>query len=502
MSRDQGPLPHDRDLVGRIHDLVTRIQSPTATAGDRAALDELVRDSSEARRVFREYMNDTALLRWQCAGSPSDVARELAEIAPDLKRRASGRRGVGAIAGLVLVGLMAAFLAAVWRGSDEKAPAIAAGPRAPAATGVATVTRVHGVHWESAAVVWPELSRLRIGDVLRFEAGEVSLVFDSGVEVSIRGPADFEVRATDRAFSRLGLITARVGRDGSGFTIETPVATVVDLGTEFVVGVSPSGSTDVAVFSGLVDLSIGAGSPTVPGPRRVTQGEALRIDESGRLDRIVSIASDRFPDARAARPPSGDPLILDVRDNRAIGHTSKFYRVARGGLREDALAYVDRAHEWNGVNARGLPPFLVGAEYVMPYNDDKFLVDLEVGVELARPAAIFVFLSDAMPVPDWLSRDFFDTGEKIGLDEGRNRHVPSRRSGIGPGKSIDTIFSVWRRDVREASTVMLGAPVQPEDVAGFNMYGIAAVPLDDPSLPPTKPARQHHGEGSGGQKPD
>lgn len=488
MSGDQGPLPLDRDLVGRIHDLVVRIQSATATAGDRAALDELVRDSSQARRTFRDYMNDTALLRWHNSGSPSDVARDLSEIAPGCERRALGRRGVGALAGMVLVGLMAAFLSAAFlpaarRGSDGEAPAVATGPRAPAATGVATVTRVDGVRWDSAAVVWPELSRLTVGDVLRFEAGEVSLVFDSGVEVTIRGPADFEVRATDRAFSRLGLITARVGRDGSGFTIETPVATVVDLGTEFVVGVSPSGSTDVAVFSGLVDLSIGAGQPTVPGPRRVTQGEALRIDESGRLDRIVSIASDRFPDARAARPPSVDPLILDVRDNRALGHTSKFYRVVRGGLREDALAYVDRNHEWNGVDARGLPPFLVGAEYVMPYNDDKFLVDLEVDIELARPAAIFVFLSDAMPVPDWLRRDFFDTGEKIGLDEARNRHVPSRRSGSGPGKSIDTVFSVWRRNVGEASTVTLGAPVQPEGVTGFNMYGIAAVPLVDPSLP-------------------
>lgn len=283
-------------------------------------------------------MNDTALLRWQNSGSPSDVARELAEIAPGFERRAWGRRGVGVFAGLVLVGLMAEFLSAVWHGSDGGAPAIATKPPAPAATGIATVTRVVGVQWEPAAVVWPELSRLTIGDVLRFEAGEVSLVYDSGVEVSIRGTADFEVRATDRAFSRLGLITARVGRDGSGFTIETPVATVVDLSTEFVV---------------------------------------------------------------------------------------------------------------------------------------------------ARPAAIFVFLSDAMPVPDWLRRHFFDTGERFGLDEGRNRHVPSRRSGIAPGKSIDTVFSVWRRDVDEAATVTFGAPVQPEGVTGFNMYGIAAVPLVDSSLPAT-----------------
>ena len=484
MSGEQRPRPLDRDLVGRIHDLVVRIQSATATSDDRAALDELVRDSSEARRIFRDYMNDTALLRWQSAGSPSDVARELAEGSPVFERRASRRLALAAMAGLVVIGLVAAFLSPIWRRADEISPAVATSPRAQASTGVATVTRVHGVHWKSAAVVWPELSRLRIGDVLRFEAGEVSLVFDSGVEVSIRGPAEFEVRATDRAFSRLGLITARVGRDGSGFTIETPVATVVDLGTEFVVGVSPSGSTDVAVFSGLVDLSIGAGRQTVTEPRRVTQGEALRIDESGRLDRIVSIASDRFPDARAVRPPVVDPLILDVRDNRAIGHTSKFYRVARGGLHEDALAYVDRNHEWNGVDARGLPSFLVGAEYVMPYNDDKFAVDLEVDVDLARPAAIFIFLSDSMPVPDWLRRDFLYTGEKIGLDEGRNRYVRTRTSGVGPGKSIDTVFSVWRRDVREASTITLGAPAQPEGVAGFNMYGIAAVPLTEPSTPP------------------
>jgi len=95
--------------------------------------------------------------------------------------------------------------------------------------GVATITRLARVRWTSGTRGWRELSRVGPGDILRFDNGEVEVVFDHGVEVVIRGPAHFEVRAPDRAYSSLGRIAARVGKDGEGFTIETPVATVNNL---------------------------------------------------------------------------------------------------------------------------------------------------------------------------------------------------------------------------------------------------------------------------------
>ena len=78
-------------------------------------------------------------------------------------------------------------------------------------------------------------------------------------------------------------------------------------------------------------------------------------------------------------------MITAVSDNVRSLETAKYYRVIPDGFREDCRAYVDRLHEWNGVDERGLPPFLVGGDYVMTFNDDKITTEIEIAVS-ARPA--------------------------------------------------------------------------------------------------------------------
>lgn len=464
--------PHD-ELFVTIHELVSRVIAGEATEAERDELNRLVLESAEARRMFIAYMDETAMLRWRCAAPANDMLVDLGT-APRPARRAwlAGAAALVALAGAVMIlGWQSGVFSPTW-------------PRPAAAKpeGVATLTRTSGVTWSGGARKWTELRRLGQGDVLRFDSGEVELVFDVGVEVVIRGPADFEVRTVDRAFSRLGKITARVGKDGEGFTIETPVAKVIDLGTEFAVEISPSGSTDVAVFRGLVDLAVNGTetNPTKAVPRRLGQGEAMRVDSDGTLDRVMTIASDRFPESAGRRSPigGGAPILTDVRDNSPAGRINKFYRIVRGGLHEDALAYVDRNHEWNGMDSGGMPAFLNGIEYIMPFNDDKFADSIELLVDVSRPSLLYVFMSDTVPVPDWLRRDFVDTGFDIGLDTGRNRYLPRARTEKGAGQSIDTVFSVWSREIPEPATVRLGSVQPPSDLVGFNMYGIAAAPLE------------------------
>ena len=63
-----------------------------------------------------------------------------------------------------------------------------------------------------------------------------------------------------------------------------------------------------------------------------------------------------------------------------------------------------------------------------------------------------MLFDDRVPPPEWLKRDFVDTSWDIGSDEG----YPDRDIGTssGEGKSIDHVFSVWRRDVTEPTTVV------------------------------------------------
>jgi hypothetical protein len=202
------------------------------------------------------------------------------------------------------------------------------------------------------------------------------------------------------------------------------------------------------------------------------------VAANGSLDRVRSIPSDRFPTpASDATQTSGTvPVIADVYDNTEA-KSRKFYHIVRSGLHEDVPAFVDRDHQWNGVDEAGLPAFLRGMEYVMPYNDDKFIEQLEVAVELNAPAVLYVFLSNDMLIPEWLTRDFVNTGFDIGLDEAASRNRPKRTTARGPGNSIDTVFSVWRREIPEATTVSLGAIAGQRRGRGYNMYGIAAAPL-------------------------
>jgi hypothetical protein len=149
-------------------------------------------------------------------------------------------------------------------------------------------------------------------------------------------------------------------------------------------------------------------------------------------------------------------------------------------LEDDCLAFVDRNHQWNALNTKGLPPFLFGADYIMPFNDDKFVRGLELKVRLLRPATLYVFLDNNMAVPTWLRNDFTDTGIDIGLDCSKTEWHKVHSLGIGSGRSIDFPFSVWKRDVKKAGTVTLGGIEQPPAVRsqGFNMYGIAAKALE------------------------
>jgi hypothetical protein len=170
------------------------------------------------------------------------------------------------------------------------------------------------------------------------------------------------------------------------------------------------------------------------------------------------------------------PVIGDVRDNIRKADSIKSYQIVRGGLDDDVLAFVDRNHQWNGVESNGLPRFLLGADYIMPFNDDKFVRGLELKVGLLRPAMLYVFLDNNMAVPGWLRDGFTDTGVDIGLDCSKTEWHKDHALSLGPGQSIDFRFSIWKRDIKEAGTVTLGGLEPPEFRSqGFNMYGIAAV---------------------------
>lgn len=321
------------------------------------------------------------------------------------------------------------------------------------------------------------LPLLGIG-VVQLESGAVRMRIQEVGYLVAEGPAEFELVSPMRLRIDRGRLKVRVTEEpGHGFVVETPHGEVTDLGTEFGVDVSDINSTELVVFEGAVDLRMPGVANVPPSVQRLTGGDGVRFSRDGRINRIISINTgygEKFlrpldPSKQATRP-----VISNVTDSLRTKQTMRFYEIVHGGLAEDSLAYVDRPYEWNGLTSEGMPEFLIGADYVKTFNDDKFRKSVEVTVELGQAADLYLFWDDRMPIPKWLKRDFTDTGLEIGLDEKPTKHNGFRKHplGVGPGADVDYVYSIWRRRVKSAGKVQLAYRLRDKTVG---MFGIAAV---------------------------
>lgn len=470
--------PDDYDRLYELLDASLRGET-TATLSDELAT--LLRSSAEARRRYLDYVDDTVTLVWRGTQSGREPAPLAVPAPPVLARPRVWRRRLAArvAAGLAAAAACLALIGPWWVVRQQRNGAPADRDFAMLPSGVATLVRATNARWRPADPTPADFARLKVGNRIELDAGQVELLFDSGVELVARAPCRIEISSDNSIIAERGAIFARVGEAGHGFAVQTPITRLIDLGTEFGVEIDEGGQTDVAVFTGIVD--VGGGDQTSAKTERLFQGEALRVSDGGATERLTAFEDLKFPTPGASAAGTiRPPVIAEVRDNIADGHVKKAYRIVRRGLWEDSLAFVDRQHEWNGVDERGLPRALLGGEYVMPFNDDKFFDELRVEVDVARPATVYVLISDTVPEPSWLIDGFDDTGWSIGLDEGPFEWRPGQTTEKGPGQSIETVFSVWKRVVTGPETLKLGGVNKhPRIHEGYNMYGIVAVPLVD-----------------------
>jgi hypothetical protein len=325
---------------------------------------------------------------------------------------------------------------------------------------------------------------------VRLDSGTARLSLPNVGYVIVEGPAEFTVLEPKRARLNKGRIKMRVTQpSGRGFVVETPDGDVTDLGTEFGLDVADGRETGLVVFEGAVDLRVAEARATEPARiERFVGGEGAVFNKEGRLDRIVSVVTGNqatFQLPTNADDSQNERIIASVADNFRRADTKKFYEIVPGGLREDALAYADRKHQWNGIQSDGIPTYLVGAEYVKTFNEDLATANRKIYLTLARPAKLYLFFDVRGETPEWLRRDFRNTGDRIGLDAAPNNmpQYRNRDQQIGAGNSVDEQFAVWEQVVETPGTVVLESnPVAPADHSRA-MYGIAAVAIEPEERP-------------------
>ena len=137
-----------------------------------------------------------------------------------------------------------------------------------------------------------ETMQLEKGRQLHLEKGLLQITYDTGAVVLIAGPATYKIESNNSGSLGLGKLTAQVGTiEAEGFTINTPNARFVDLGTEFGVKVDDKNREEAHVFIGRVNAETksAGGGWNVPVPLRqgqafVWKGEQYTVQAARRTD--------------------------------------------------------------------------------------------------------------------------------------------------------------------------------------------------------------------------
>jgi hypothetical protein len=496
--------------ASRLRHLLSEHFNESLDPRGQAELNDMLSLFPAAREMYWQYVEVHASLNfkfrgesddWNAATIPAHVAMDQPNPVGIQNRARAGMPSwapYGMAAAVLLVALGAIFISASFfqehrREADARLADQTHGRlESQARESVLGTLRplVEASHWSFGKPGEPNRTSFLAGDTLWLDSGAVELVLTNKTTAKLEAPAIVQMLSLERARVLKGRITVDVAKGAEGFTVETTSAEVVDLGTVFSVDVDDA-ATDVIVFEGKVDLKYAKQPGKVVSPeqstlevRRMNMGEAIRVQNDGTLSRIVHVLQTDFRKQRT-------PVISAVRDNIHREGMSYFYEIVPGGMNEDAPAFADRLHQWNGVDVDGMPDYLLGGDYVKTFNDDKVVDELEITLTLERPSLVYILIDTRTPPPPWLTAAFEDTGGVVGVDQ--KSDAPAEGSELskyhlanGSGKSVDFIHSVWRREVREPGEIVLGAnglllgeTKEAGIAAGLNMYGIVVVPITE-----------------------
>ncbi|MEN6451633.1 MAG: LamG-like jellyroll fold domain-containing protein [Thermoguttaceae bacterium] len=212
-----------------------------------------------------------------------------------------------------------------WEHSSSFPVAVNDAPPPP----TAWICLLHNVQWANDQHPYGWGGAVTAGNTLKVKAGLVRLVFSSGAEVLLEGPVAFSAETAESGRLRRGKLVVRAETDQArGFTIRTPTAQIVDLGTEFGVTVDEQGQTETHVFAGQVLAQVIGVKRAASEPVRLTAGQAARVESrSASFQRLAAVPETfvRQPPPRQLNPilhhameESAGPLV-----DRQGGHRAK-----------------------------------------------------------------------------------------------------------------------------------------------------------------------------------
>ena len=323
---------------------------------------------------------------------------------------------------------------------------------------------------------------------LEMQTGSLRFRISSGAVLDFEGPVSLEFLNPMRLRLERGSINTDVGNEAKGFVVETPTANVLDIGTRFGTSVCADGSTDIAVFEGEVQV-YRAGLPLTQESRlaSLVEGEAARMSaRDAKLERLnmLRLEGGRLQ-VRGLNSPDS-PVVQKVSDNIKKANFYRCYSITPEGMADGALASLTlKAHlqlKWHAMPGQPFPEELKGADLIGTFQSFAKRERGEpskndISLDLSRPCAVYVLFDTRATPPDWLQRDFRDTG--LRLRSGPWGKFASETLDIEPDANgeLNLTHSVWRRDVLSPGIVKLGPAGKHGISYPYAMYGVAVKAL-------------------------
>ena len=364
-SRPAGPdpswLPSAESELGRI---TADLCSGVATVADQARLDQLLEDPDNRRAyVALMRLHGDLMWRWRnkshgLSSAPQELPRQRGAGFVTVRERLVAWGKVcakpllrpEAISMLVAAFILGSLLVA---GSFVSLQSMSGdngfGGRSGRGSIVAEITGLNRVQWADPRRSPPPLW-VAAGSMVELESGLLELTHACGAKVIVEGPAVVQVQSGTSTKLVRGTLSINYDRNAGGssergapsapaFVVQTPHAAIVDLGTEFAVGVEGFGATQVHVFAGLVEIESAIRDPD-RGPARLAAGDGAQIDAAGRIARggadLARQITRRLP---GAEPPpewiEADAVTL-LADDFEGDEPQAAWRMKKDGWKVDA----------------------------------------------------------------------------------------------------------------------------------------------------------------------
>ena len=234
-----------------------------------------LKSNPQARAAFREQLDVEAALRtWAAEDSGAGFQPAKKENSRTASWKLTPRTT------LVIAASVAFISLGWWLWTSRSQPQqIAKAPVDSAVNRVVYVGTIGSQHdcvWrsKSAAIAGGRFSTQK----LSLTSGVAELKFDSGTNVILEGPCDFEVLDVDAAQLLAGRVVVHVTELSDGFSLTTPEATIIDDGTEYAVSLDDD-ATELHVFDGAVVWEPRSGDVGTA-TERIESGEARRYSRS------------------------------------------------------------------------------------------------------------------------------------------------------------------------------------------------------------------------------